>query len=212
MASDAFMHLDDGTWIDSHGVEQEECIDGESEDAEFRNKRWFEIASLDWDLQPPDDDDDDDDETVKRIVMSLQKQRERSLHNKRDRLLWKKEGFQDFTVSKFIDRASPDLFRACVEKAKFKRAIIIVREAGAETRKTYLKFHFGDVIVKGVHCNLTPGEAEDDSREETVRFAFGKVCIEYLRQLPTGKHAAPKIRGWDFMNPEGPAPWGPTRT
>jgi type VI protein secretion system component Hcp len=169
---------------------------GECSDSEFQHtKGWFQITDLSWTAASPDKDSIDD--AVKQRDMALQK----------------------LTIKKLIDRASPDLFRACLEKTEFERATIVVRESGTtritktpdgreteEKQLPYLKLHFENVEIGSVIWGLTPGQSHDDSGEETIEFLCGKMCIEYLRQETTGKHEPHKMGGWDFI---GHKRWGP---
>ena len=184
MAADAFMHVSGG-----------DVVEGETCDTEFHHSQgWFEITKFSWTAQSPDEDASDAPKGSKASDDNAASQRDMAV--------------QDFRVEKFIDRASPDLFRACMKKTEFERALISVRESGAETRRPYLKLHFENVKVKSVDWALTPGDSSDDAGEETVTFTYGKMYIEYLHQLGTGKHEAPKVGGWDLI---GHKPWGPTR-
>lgn len=92
-----------------------------------------------------------------------------------------KATFQDLLIVHNIDKASPDLLRACATGAHLKEATITHRKAG-KGQLEFLTVKMNDVIVTGV----THGGATGQPYSETVSLAFAKVDLEYKPQKPDG--------------------------
>ncbi len=184
MAADGYMELFEA----DNGV----TVEGETTDEAFRNTHAFEISSFDWSVSKPEDDPSD--APAGGADRGAVAQRDKEIGT--------------FEIGKWIDLATTDLFRACMKKTEFGRALITVRETGEMKSeddtpfKPYLKLHFGHVQITQFQWGLTPGETGDDSHEEKVTFSFGQVRIEYCRQRETGEHRGPKFGGWDRWSPK----------
>jgi type VI secretion system secreted protein Hcp len=92
-----------------------------------------------------------------------------------------KATFQDLVVVHNIDKASPDLMRACATGTHLKEATITHRKAG-KGQQEFLVVKMNDVIITGV----THGGATGQPYSETVSLAFAKVDLEYKPQKPDG--------------------------
>jgi type VI secretion system secreted protein Hcp len=92
-----------------------------------------------------------------------------------------KATFQDLVVVHNIDKASPDLMRACATGTHLKEATITHRKAG-KGQQEFLVVKMNDVIITGV----THGNATGQQSSETVSLAFAKVDLEYKPQKPDG--------------------------
>jgi type VI secretion system secreted protein Hcp len=92
-----------------------------------------------------------------------------------------KATFQDLVVVHNIDKASPDLLRACATGAHLQDATITHRKAG-KGQQEFLVVKMNDVIITGV----THGGATGQPYSETVSLAFAKVDLEYKPQKPDG--------------------------
>jgi type VI secretion system secreted protein Hcp len=104
-----------------------------------------------------------------------------------------------FTISKYIDKASPDLFLCCLKKTKMRWGIVSVRESGEQDGCPYLVLEFQGVTVNSFKWDLTPGESSEGAGSmETVGFEYEKVLIKYSRQERDGTHHPVKMKGWDF--------------
>ena len=90
--------------------------------------------------------------------------------------------FQDVSFVHRIDKASPDLFRACATGTHMKDATITHRKAGHE----YLIVKMNDVIITGV----THTSSSDAPSAEQVSVTFAKVDLEYRPQKPDGSPEA----------------------
>jgi type VI secretion system secreted protein Hcp len=100
-----------------------------------------------------------------------------------------KADFQDFAFVHHIDKASPQLMKACATGVHIKDATITVRKAG-KGKQEYLIIKMTDVIVTGVAPSL---ESERAATSEGVTMQFAKVDLEYKPQkadgsLDTGIH------------------------
>jgi type VI secretion system secreted protein Hcp len=92
-----------------------------------------------------------------------------------------KATFQDLVVVHNIDKASPDLMRACATGTHLRDATITHRKAG-KGQQEFLVVKMNDVIITGV----THGGAAGQPYAETVSLAFAKVDLEYKPQKPDG--------------------------
>jgi type VI secretion system secreted protein Hcp len=106
-----------------------------------------------------------------------------------------------FSITKYIDKASPDLFLCCLKKTKMKWGIVSVRESGETKGIPFLVLEFQGLTVSSFKWDLTPGESGEGSASmESVGFEYEKVLIKYARQEREGHHHPVKMKGWDFNN------------
>ncbi len=90
--------------------------------------------------------------------------------------------FQAFTVNKFIDFASPQMYKACSTGSRFPTAMLAVRKTGGEPL-LYIQFMFRDVAVTSITWSGGGGEKAPD---ETVTFEFQAMGFQYVKQTPRG--------------------------
>jgi type VI secretion system secreted protein Hcp len=110
-----------------------------------------------------------------------------------------KATFHDLVVVHNIDKASPDLMRACATGTHLKDATITHRKAG-KGQQEFLVVKMNDVIITGV----THGNATGQQSSETVSLAFAKVDLEYKPQKPDGSLDATVVFKYDLKaNKEG---------
>jgi type VI secretion system secreted protein Hcp len=110
-----------------------------------------------------------------------------------------KATFQDLVVVHNIDKASPELMRACATGTHLKEATITHRKAG-KGQQEFLVVKMNDVIITGV----THGGATGQPYSETVSLAFAKVDLEYKPQKPDGSLDASVVFKYDLKaNKEG---------
>jgi type VI secretion system secreted protein Hcp len=93
-----------------------------------------------------------------------------------------KPTFQDFQFTHAVDKATPNLLKACATGQHIPDAIITIRKAGAGQQE-FLTITMSDVIVTGVHPAAPAGAT---ALSETVALQFGKVDLEYKPQKPDG--------------------------
>ncbi|MGV6809155.1 MAG: Hcp family type VI secretion system effector [bacterium] len=104
--------------------------------------------------------------------------------------------FQDFTITKTLDKASPDLNMYCCN-GKHIPLIEIELCLATEDKHTFMKYEFEDVIISSVSAGGTADSSEVRPLE-TVTFCYGKVKWEYTPIDHTGAAAASTDRTWDL--------------
>jgi len=92
-----------------------------------------------------------------------------------------KASFNDFNFTHHVDKASPNLMRACATGEHIKEATITQRKAG-KGQQEYLIIKMNDIIITGVALSDTT----DGTPSETVSMAFAKVDLEYRPRKPDG--------------------------
>jgi type VI secretion system secreted protein Hcp len=91
--------------------------------------------------------------------------------------------FQDLSIVHRIDKASPQLLRACATGKHLPDATITHRKAG-KGQQEYLIVKMNDVVITGVVHGGNAGQ--QDATSETVSLTFAKVDFEYKPQKPDG--------------------------
>ena len=94
-----------------------------------------------------------------------------------------KATFQDLSIVHRIDKASPQLLRACATGKHLPEATITHRKAG-KGQQEFLIVKMNDVVVTGVVHSGNAGP--QDATSETVSLTFAKVDFEYRPQKPDG--------------------------
>jgi type VI secretion system secreted protein Hcp len=93
-----------------------------------------------------------------------------------------KASFTDFSFIHNMDKATPNLMKACATGKHYPEAMVTARKAG-EGQKEYMVFKFTDVIITSV----SPGGSNGaDAVQEQVSFNFSKVELEYKPQKADG--------------------------
>jgi type VI secretion system secreted protein Hcp len=93
-----------------------------------------------------------------------------------------KVAFNDFSIVKLVDTASPQLMLACCTGRHIPEANFTGRKAGGDQLE-YLKIKLTDVLISSV---LPGGSAGDQPALEQVSFSFGSSSITTVRQNPDG--------------------------
>jgi type VI secretion system secreted protein Hcp len=107
-----------------------------------------------------------------------------------------KANFNDFNFSHHIDKASPNLMKACATGEHIKEATITVRKAG-KGQQEYIIIKMNDVLITGVHPSVI---GDGGGTSENVAMQFAKVDLEYKPQkadgsLDAGIHFKYDIKG-----------------
>jgi type VI secretion system secreted protein Hcp len=105
-----------------------------------------------------------------------------------------KANFQDISVTKYIDAASPDLMLYCANGKHFAKGKLIVRKAG-EKPLEYLTIDIEKVLVSSYS---TGGSGGEERLTENVTLNFAKVKIEYVTQNEKGAKGTPHAFTWDI--------------
>jgi type VI secretion system secreted protein Hcp len=100
--------------------------------------------------------------------------------------------FNEFTIKKVVDRASPSLFQACCTGSHFPEAVLSIRRSSvAAPGETYLIYNFAMVFCTKVEW------ADNEVPEESVTFAYGNLKITYMQQnATTGRLGDPFTAAW----------------
>ena len=104
--------------------------------------------------------------------------------------------FQDFSFTKRVDQASPQLFLRAADGQAMRIAVLSVRSAG-ERQDDFLKYCLTDVRVTGVS---TSGSAGADRPTEQVTLSYGTFFESYRKQRADGSLSAPFAGGFDLSN------------
>jgi len=97
-----------------------------------------------------------------------------------------KVSIHDISITKHIDKASPNLIAACCSGKHFKEAILTIRKAG-EKPLEYLKISMKDIIIS--HVTMSSNEG-NESLTETVDLNFAEFTTEYVPQRADGSGEA----------------------
>jgi len=94
-----------------------------------------------------------------------------------------KASFSDFSFSHYVDKASPNLMKACATGEHIKEATITQRKAG-KGQQEYLVIKMNDILI----TNVAPAGANGDSGLvlEQVALQASKVDLEYKPQKADG--------------------------
>ena len=92
-----------------------------------------------------------------------------------------KPTFQDLVIVHNIDKASPQLLKACATGEHIKEATITFRKAG-KGQQEFLIIKMNDVIITGVAQGATGSE----TGSETVNLEFAKVDWQFKAQKQDG--------------------------
>jgi type VI secretion system secreted protein Hcp len=104
--------------------------------------------------------------------------------------------FNEFTIKKTSDQASPDFFKNCCAGAHYDSVIVEMRKAGGDptiSGRAFLRFNFGTVFTTKIDWS-GPG---DEGPEESITFVYGKLGVTYWPQSTKGEQGPPKPAGWD---------------
>ena len=105
--------------------------------------------------------------------------------------------FQDFSIVKALDKASPKLALACADGTHIKEVIVELCRAGGDKVK-YMEYKLSNVIVSSVRPGGSSGGAETLPLEE-VSFNFGKIEWTYTQQKRAdGSGGGNVAAGWDL--------------
>jgi type VI secretion system secreted protein Hcp len=108
-----------------------------------------------------------------------------------------KANFQDISITKYVDLASPTLMLYCANGKHFDKAKLVVRKAG-ENPLEYLIIELEKILVSGYS---TGGSGGEDKLTENVTLNFAQVKVTYWSQNDKGGKDKSKDFGWKI--PEG---------
>ncbi len=104
----------------------------------------------------------------------------------------------DLLITKYVDKATPNLMKACCNGKHYKEALLTVRKAGEQPLE-YLKIKMEKVLITSVNSGGAGGESDEDDRLiERVSLNFAKMEVEYTPQKEDGTGDAAVTAGWDI--------------
>jgi type VI secretion system secreted protein Hcp len=94
-----------------------------------------------------------------------------------------KVNVSDITITKYVDRSTPNLLASCCNGTHYKQAQLTVRKAG-KTPVEYIKIFLYNILISGV---TTGGSGGEDKLTENVTLNFGQFEFDYTTQTADGK-------------------------
>jgi type VI secretion system secreted protein Hcp len=102
----------------------------------------------------------------------------------------------DLSITKWVDKASPNLMQACCAGSHFPTATLTCRKAGGDAPVPYVKMEMEEVLVTSI---ATGGSGGEDRFTENVTLNFAKFKVTYTPQKADGTpDAAIGPVGWDI--------------
>jgi len=105
-----------------------------------------------------------------------------------------KVSIQDLSITKYIDKASPNLMQHCCDGTHIEEATLTVRKAGKEQQE-YLTITLKEILVTAVS---TGGSGGEDRLTENVTLNFAQYKTAYKEQKADGTLAAPIFSKWNI--------------
>jgi type VI secretion system secreted protein Hcp len=105
-----------------------------------------------------------------------------------------KANVQDLSLTKYIDKSSPDLMLSCCNGKHHDDATLIVRKAG-EKPLEYLKITMTEVLITSVS---TGGSGGEDRLTENVTLNFASVKVDYVEQTKGGGTGDKPSMNWNI--------------
>jgi len=106
-----------------------------------------------------------------------------------------KVNIQDLSLTKFVDKASPNLMMHCASGKHIDKVKLTVRKAGGESQVEYMIINLEEVLITSLS---TGGSGSDDRLTENVTLNFAKVLVDYQPQKADGtKEGGPVKFGWN---------------
>lgn len=96
-----------------------------------------------------------------------------------------KVNVQDISFTKYVDKATPMLLKACCNGQHIKEVNLVVRKAGDKPLE-YLKIKLSDCLVSSLS---TGGAGGQDRLTENIAINFGKFQMTYTAQDAMGAAA-----------------------
>lgn len=110
-----------------------------------------------------------------------------------------KVSVHDISVTKNLDKSSPELMLACCNGKHIKEGLVTVRKAG-EKPVEYLKIKLADILISGVQHS---GHGGSDLLSESLTINVAQFNLEYQEQGEDGKPlGGPVVMGWNVKKNE----------
>jgi type VI secretion system secreted protein Hcp len=105
-----------------------------------------------------------------------------------------KVAVQDLSVTKYLDKATPNLMLYCCNGKHIPKVLLTVRKAGGDNPLEYMKITMEDCLISNVS---TGGSSSEDRLTENITLNFAKVEVEYTPQAADGLGDASIIMNFD---------------
>ncbi len=102
---------------------------------------------------------------------------------------------QDLSITKQVDKATPDLYRHCATGRHAPTGKLTIRRADMEESINFLVIEFENIIVTDIQSGGYAGEVP----AETVSLNFAQFKMEYTPQDPEGIPQESVSFGWDIQ-------------
>ena len=109
-----------------------------------------------------------------------------------------KVAVQDISVTKYVDKSTPNLIQTCCTGKHYPSATLTVRKAGDKPVE-YMIIKMTDVLITSIS---TGGSGGEDRLTENVTLNFAKVEVQYTPQSKDGAAAAAVETGFDIEKNE----------
>jgi type VI secretion system secreted protein Hcp len=109
-----------------------------------------------------------------------------------------KVNIQDLSLTKYVDKASPNLMMLCASGKHIDKVKLTVRKAGGESQVEYMVINLEEVLVTSLS---TGGSGSDDRLTENVTLNFAQVMVDYQPQKADGTKDGGAIKfGWNIRS------------
>ena len=109
-----------------------------------------------------------------------------------------KVSIQDLSLTKYVDKATPNLMMHCSSGKHVPKVTLTVRKAGGDSQVEYLIINLEEVLISSLS---TGGSGNDDRLIENVTLNFAKVTVDYQPQKADGtKEGGPIKYGWNIRS------------
>ncbi|MFD2885111.1 Hcp family type VI secretion system effector [Pseudomonas lini] len=108
-----------------------------------------------------------------------------------------KVNIQDLSLTKYVDKASPNLMMHCASGKHIDKVKLTVRKAGGESQVEYMIINLEEVLVTSLSSG---GSGSDDRLTENLTLNFAKVLVDYQPQKKADgtKEGGPVKFGWNI--------------
>ena len=100
--------------------------------------------------------------------------------------------FNPFSITRKVDRASPQLFEQAASGTPFQFLDLLQVERDDDGAKVVVAWRFSLVAIKTISWT-----AGDDGPKETVSFEYGSLSMGYQPSPPDGAALPMEFTGWD---------------
>lgn len=104
-----------------------------------------------------------------------------------------KPSFQDISITKNVDLASPVLMLYCANGKHFDKAKLVMRKSGGDSSLEYVIMELEKVLVSSYSTGASGGE---DRPTENISLNFAQVKVTYWSQSDKGGKGDSKDFGW----------------